>query len=111
MADVGSKVECCCKNHVKCCVCFVNAELSWSKSLKSVPKATPATLTDWMSQCGRKNTSEKSYKFFREGYIHDMYAVHRNDQDHCFIKSRCYRSLKKSEDPHYFDSHAKGKHR
>ena len=48
----------------------------------------------WKEECGRKN-----YKFFREGYVYDVYTAARDP--HSFVKARCYRSLRKNEEPHY----------
>lgn len=96
-----AKLDCfCCKSHTKCCNSFTKHTLSWSKSLRNVPKTTPETLTEWMKRCGRKCICEKSYKFFREGYVHDMYASDRNEENMYFIKCCCYRSLRKNEKPH-----------
>ncbi|CAG9772352.1 unnamed protein product [Ceutorhynchus assimilis] len=40
--------------------------------------------------------SDRGYKFFAEGYIHDVF-IHKNE---CTIKAKCYRSQKKNEKPH-----------
>ena len=44
-----------------------------------------------------KNAGEKSYKFFREGYVYDVYVCQQLEDFH--VKARCYRSLRKSEEP------------
>ena len=46
-----------------------------------------------------KNAGEKSYKFFREGYVYDVYACQQLEDFH--VKARCYRFLRKSEEPHF----------
>ena len=46
-----------------------------------------------------KNAGEKSYKFFWEGYVYDVYACQQLEDFH--VKARCYRFLRKSEEPHF----------
>ena len=41
-----------------------------------------------------KNAGEKSYKFFREGYVYNVYACQQLEDFH--VRARCYRSLRKS---------------
>ena len=53
----------------------------------------------WLERGGKKNVGEKSYKFFREGYLYDIYPCEASGD--FYVKSRCYRSLIKSEEPHY----------
>ena len=96
----------CCKNHVDCCACFfARTQFQWSKSLRETPKVNIDTISKWLESGGKKNAGEKSYKFFRERYVYDVYTATttRNSADayEAFVKSRCYRSLKKSEEPHY----------
>ena len=87
----------CCVNHVRCCSCLFNKEQTWSKSLRNSPKFSPTTWSLWLEQGGKKNAGEKSYKFFREGYVYDVYACQQLEDFH--VKGRCYRSLRKSEEP------------
>ena len=90
----------CCVNHVnqvRCCSCLFNKEQTWSKSLKNFPKFSPTTWSLWLEQGGKKNAGEKSYKFFREGYVYDVYVCQQLEDFH--VKARCYRSLRKSEEP------------
>lgn len=54
---------------------------------------------DWLAQGRKKNAGEKSYKFFREGFVYDIYTCEESGD--FYVKARCYRSLRKSEDPHY----------
>ena len=44
----------------------------------------------------KKNVFEKSYKFFQEGYVYDVYACQKLKDFH--VKARCYRCLRKSEE-------------
>ena len=90
----------CCVNHVGCCCClFRNETIGWSKYLRTFPNMSPVTCSEWLNCGGKKNASVKSYKFFREGYIHDIYT--REVSEHFYAKARCYRSLKKSEELHF----------
>ena len=84
----------CCVNHVSCYSCLLNKEQTWSKSLRNFPKFSPTTWSLWLEQGGEKNAGEKSYKFFREGYVYDVYACQQLEDFH--VKARCYRSLRKS---------------
>ena len=83
----------CCSNHVRCCSCLFTKQQTWSKSLRNFPKFIPTTWSLWLEQGGKKNAGEKSYKFFREGYVYDVYACQQSED--------CYRSLRKSEEPHF----------
>ena len=58
------------------------------------------TISKWLESGGKKNAGEKSYKFFREGYVYDVYTATATDGK-TLIKSRCYRSLRKNEEPHH----------
>ena len=51
----------------------------------------------------RKCYVDKSWKFFKESYIHDVYVTSApvTDTGNFFAKARCYRSLKKHEQPHF----------
>ena len=90
----------CCRSHVQCCSCFYYETRNWSKTLTNFPKISLLTCSDWLSQGGKKNAGEKSYKFFREGYVYNIYST-REGSGVFYVKARCYRSLRKSEDPHY----------
>ena len=46
----------------------------------------------WARQ--ENNAGEKTYKFFREGYVYDVYACQQVEDFH--VKARCY-----SEQPHF----------
>ena len=89
----------CCVYHVRCCSCLFSKEQTWSKSLRNFPKCSPTTWSSWLEQGGKKNAGEKSYKFFREGYVYDVYTCQQGEDFH--VKARCYRSLRKSEEPHF----------
>ena len=67
--------------------------------MKNFPQISILTCSDWLARGGKKNAGEKSYKFFREGYVRDIYTCEESDD--FYVKARCYRSLRKSEDPHY----------
>jgi len=93
----------CCSNHVRCCSCFFTKQpQKWSKSLRNFPQFSPITCSLWLEQGGKKNAGEKSYKFFREGYVYDIYACEESGD--FYVKARCYRSLRKSEEPHYLSA-------
>ena len=72
---------------------------AWSKSYGGFPKIGPLTCSDWLYRRGKGNAGGKSYKFFREGHVYDIYACEESRDFH--IKACCYRSLRKSQDPHY----------
>lgn len=95
----------CCEYHVLCCFCDTKQVDNWSKSLRNVPKVKPVTWAEWLEKGGKKNTGDKSYKFFRESYVHDIYIGYKepcdNDSKKFVMKARCYRSLKKNEQPHF----------
>ena len=85
---------------MQCCSCYYFSEdRNWSKTLRNFPKISILTCSDWLAQGGKKNAGEKSYKFFREGYVYDIYTCEESGD--FYVKARCYRSLRKSEDPHY----------
>ena len=58
------------------------------------------TIWKWLETGGKKNAGEKSYKFFREGYVYDVYTS-TSAAGESLVKARCYRSLRKNEEPHY----------
>ena len=90
----------CCAHHVCCCSCFyTKQQQKWSKSLRNFPQFSPITCSLWLERGGKKNAGEKSYKFFREGYVYDIYAC--KESGDFYVKLLCYRSLRKSEEPHY----------
>ena len=96
----------CCTVHVRCCFCVTGQVDDWPKSLRNVPKVIPVTWAEWLENSGKKTTGDKSYKFFRESYVHDIYTGYAKLNDTALkkavIKARCYRSLKKNEEPHYY---------
>ena len=84
-----------------CCSCFfTQGNLEWSKSLRNFPKVSLDTISKWLETGGKKNAGEKSYKFFREGYVYDVYTS-TSAVGESLVKARCYRSLCKKEEPHY----------
>jgi len=98
---MASRPCACCKNHVGCCACFfTQGRFEWSKSLRGIPKVNIETVSKWLESGGKKNAGEKAYKFFRERYVYDIYTAECT-VDQSLVKSRCYRSLRKNEEPHY----------
>jgi len=67
--------------------------------LRNFPKCSPTTWSSWPEQGGKKNAGEKSYNFFQEGYVYDVYTCQQGEDFH--VKARCYRSLRRSEEPHF----------
>ena len=61
---------------------------NWSKTLTNFLKISLLTCSDWLSQGGKKNAGEKSYKFFCEGYVYDIYMCEGSGV-FC-VKARCY---------------------
>lgn len=48
---------------------------------------------------GRKDRNVKrGYKFFSEGYVHEIWT--RTLEDKIHVKAKCYKSQKKNEHPH-----------
>ena len=90
---------CTCGNYVRYCSCLFNKEQIWTRSLRNFPKCSPTTWSSWLERGGKKNAAEKSYKFFEEGYAYDVYACQQVEDFH--VKARCYRSLRKSAEPHF----------
>ena len=41
---------------------------------ENFPKVSLDTISKWLETGGKKNAGEKSYKFFREGYVYDVYT-------------------------------------
>ena len=71
---MASRLCHCGKDHDGCCSCFfTQGNLEWSKSLRNFPKVSLDTISKWLETGGKKNAGEKSYKFFREGYVYDVY--------------------------------------
>ena len=74
--------------------------MEWSKSLRNFPKVSLDTISKCLETGGKKNAGEKSYKFFREGYVYDVYTS-TSAAGESLVKVRCHRSLRKNEEPHY----------
>ena len=90
----------CCRSRVQCCSCYYFIETrNWLKTLRNFPKISILTCSDWLAREGKKNASEKSNTFFREGYFYDIYTC--KESGDFYVKARCYRSLRKSEDLRY----------
>ena len=95
---MASQFCACCKNCVSCCSCFfTQGNFQWSKSLRNFSKVSLETISKWLESGGKKNAGEKSYKFFREEYVFDVYIANSGES---LVKARCYRSLRKNEEPH-----------
>ena len=41
--------------------------------MRSSPIFSPITWVNWLIKGGKKNAGDKSWKVFKEGYIHDIY--------------------------------------
>ena len=80
-------------------VAVYSTKNTWTKSLRNFPKCSPTTWSSRLDRGGKKNAGEKSYKFFEEGYVYDIYAFRQVEDFH--VKARCYRSLRKSAEPHF----------
>ena len=98
----------CCKFHVGCCFCETKQIDNRSKSRRNVLEVM---LYRFLGQKGlevaEKTAGDKSYKFFRESYIHDIYIGNRRpgqqDPTRFVVKARCYRSLRKNEVPQFLE--------
>ena len=102
MADAIVRQACtCCKSHAGCCSCWTKQEIGWTKSFQNVPEFVPATWADWLTSGGKKQEGDKSWKFFKEGYVFDIYVGQIDGFDKLFFRARSYRSLRKNEDAHY----------
>ena len=76
--------------------------------MRSSQKFSPITWVNWLEKGGKKNVGDKSWKFFKEGYIHDIYIGNElNEMPSSespklfYSRARSYRSLRKNEEPHY----------
>ena len=78
-----------------------NKEIGWTKSFQNVPEFVPATWADWLTSGGKKHEGDKSWKFFKEGYVFDVYVGQKDGYGKLFYSAKSYRSLRKNEDPHY----------
>ena len=68
-----------CNMHVKCCICSFYVKEGWTKSSSGFPKVTPNITTDWTSKYGGVKDSSKSYKLFKETYVHDIFTFIKED--------------------------------
>ena len=64
-----------------------------------MPKFSYVQVNQHLKDCRKKDIGEKGYKYFVEDYIHNMY-VSRTSSAVSTVKARCYRSQRKSEEPH-----------
>ena len=76
--------------------------------MRSSPKFFPITWVNWLEKGGKKNAGDKSWTFFKEGYIHDTYIGNElNEMPSSespklfYSRARSYRSLRKNEEPNY----------
>ncbi|XP_068728761.1 uncharacterized protein [Montipora capricornis] len=74
----------------------------WHKNLHTIPKFTNAFIEKFASDhLPIKATLTRGYKFFHESYIHDVEVrLAMNDDEGVTIRAKCYRSMKKNEEPH-----------
>ena len=70
------------------------------KSLRNFPKVSLDAISKCLESGGKKNTGEKNYRFFREGYVFDVYTW-TSAAGESLMKARCCRLLRKNEEPHY----------
>ena len=88
----------------------------WNKSLEHLPDLTDINIREYLTQSGKRVKRDQSvvpnqvskqtaqrperrgYQFFVEKYIHGMSTAYYKCQ--LFVKSKCFRSQKKSEEPH-----------
>ncbi|KAK3741213.1 hypothetical protein QZH41_018052 [Actinostola sp. cb2023] len=76
--------------------------ISWSRSLKNLPKLTMKDVEAFVkTEKSPKSGLVKGYKFFCEGFIKDFEVGTSEGDDLVHVRSRCFKSLRKSEDPHY----------
>lgn len=77
---------------------------AWSRSTVILPETFSHIMISEHAKSSGKNTQyvekpiEKGYKFFWDGYIHDVTCMKENNSVH--IKCKCYRSQRKNEQPH-----------
>ena len=72
---MASRFCLCYKDHDRCCSCFfTQGNLEWSKSLRNFRKVSLDTISKCLETVRKKNAGKKSYKFFREGYVYDVYT-------------------------------------
>ena len=76
--------------------------------MRSSPNFSPITWVNWLGKGGKKNAGDKSWKFFKGGYIHDIYIGNELNEmpssespQLFYCRARSYRSLRKNEEPHY----------
>ena len=75
--------------------------LVWTKNLSFLPKFTTEQIQKHLEGCSKKDIGSKGYKFFTESYIHDVYVAHDpGARGKTIVKGLCYRSQRKSEEPH-----------
>ncbi|XP_022804138.1 uncharacterized protein LOC111341436 [Stylophora pistillata] len=73
-------------------------ELKWEKSLLNLPKMSSDNITNFTKKTGKKEMGPKGYKLFAENYLDDVYTA--SSQQCQWVKGRCYRSHRKTEEPH-----------
>ena len=76
--------------------------------MRNSPKFSPITWVNWLEKEGKKNTGNKSWKFCKEGCIHDIYIGNElNEMPSSeslklfYSHARSHRSLRKNQEPHY----------
>ena len=80
----------CCKDHDGSRSCFFAQDnFEWSKSLRNFPKVSLDTILKCLETGGKKNASKKSYKFFSEGYVYDVFTS-TSAMGESVKKARCY---------------------
>ena len=69
----------------------------WSKTLHGL-SVNASTIAKHQEHCPRTTAATKSYNFFCESYIHDVYVALMNGE--WLVKGRCHRSQRKNETAH-----------
>ncbi|KAK3744176.1 hypothetical protein QZH41_020566 [Actinostola sp. cb2023] len=67
-----------------------------------LPKITMNDVEEFVvSEKAPKSGLTKGYKFFCEGFIHEFQVATQPDNtNQVYLRSKCFKSLKKNEDPH-----------
>ena len=98
-----------CKYHTRCCSFWTGRDISWTTSFQNIHKFVPATWADLLSSAGKKHTGDKSWKFFKEQYIYDIYFGQGDGTNGSFVRARSHHSLRKNEEPHFLHLHVVSK--
>ena len=76
----------------------------WGKATCGVPNGfSYLSISNFARKSGKKSAYvekplEKGYKFFFEGYVHNVTSV--STDQYCYLKAKCFRSQRKNQQPH-----------